>query len=325
MSTVNATIDQSKVLDATQIEPRIKHATIFEYFDRLNPGESFILHNDHDPKPLYYQLIGERGNTFTFDYLESGPIHYYIEIRKNGSNQENGAITIGKIAAKDYRKAEVFKKLGIDFCCAGNRSLEQASEEAGVSVAEIQKALDAVDTSTGTASQDYNSWKLDFLTDFIINTHHQYIRDNAEVINNMAQKVAEHHQDNHPELPEMAVRVHHFLQDMIHHMAKEEKVLFPAIKQLVAHQNDPKNNPLKRGMVAGAIEIMKMEHELAGEELRFFRQLTNDYLLPEDGCNSYQYLFEKMKEYENDLFKHIHLENNILFPKAEQLEIELMK
>ena len=324
MSTINATIDQNKVLDVTKIEPRIKHSTIFEYFDRLKAGESFIIHNDHDPKPLYYQLVGERGNTFTFEYLESGPVHFYIEIKKNGTDDSTKEITIGDIAAKDYRKAEVFKKLGIDFCCAGNRSLQQASEEAGVSVAEIEKALEAVDNTTTSPSQDYNNWKLDFLTDFIINTHHQYVKDNADVINNMAQKVAERHQDQHPELPEMAVRVHHFLQDMIHHMSKEEKVLFPAIKQLVAHQKDPKNNPLKEGMVTGAIEMMKMEHEQAGEDLRFFRQLTNDYLLPEDACNSYQYLFEKMKEYENDLFTHIHLENNILFPKAEKLEKQLM-
>lgn len=324
MITENASIDQSKVLDVTKIEPRIKHATIFEYFDKLKSGESFIIHNDHDPKPLYYQLVGQRGDIFTFNYLENGPQHWYIEIKKNPSNENKGEITIGDIAAADYRKAEVFKRYGIDFCCQGNRSLKEASIEGGITVEELEKALDAADKVTTSASQDYNNWDLDFLADFIVNTHHRYVKNNAEIINNMAQKVAEHHHDNHPELPEMAVRINHFLQDMISHMAKEEKILFPAIKNVVAHQKDPKNHPLKAGMVAGAVQMMKMEHENAGEELRFFRKLTKDYLLPEDACNSYQYLFEKMKEYEDDLFKHIHLENNILFPKAEKLEEDLM-
>lgn len=323
MSTANASIDQSKVLDVTKIEPRLKHPTIFNRFDELNVGESFIIHNDHDPKPLYYQLLGTRGNIFSWNYLESGPEHWYVEIRKNEVDNATGQITIGEIAAKDYRKAEVFKKLGIDFCCGGDTTLEEASKSAGVSLEEIEKALEEAVSVTTTASQDFNKWGLDFLTDYIINTHHRYVKDNAEIINNMAQKVAEHHHANHPELPEMAVRVHHFLQDMIGHMQKEEKVLFPAIKALVAHKED-KSKPIKKGLVTGAIEMMKMEHDHSGEDLRFFRELTNDYLLPEDACNSYQYLFDKMKEFEDDLFKHIHLENNILFPKAEKLEAEII-
>lgn len=324
MSAIKATIDQAKVLDVTKIEPRLKHPTIFKYFDNLKSDESFIIHNDHDPKPVYYQLIGERGNIFTFEYLENGPDHWYIEIKKNKVDEGTGEITIGDIAAKDYRKAEVFKKMGIDFCCGGEKTLKEASEEAGVSVATLEKALEEANMASTSASQDYNNWNLDFLADFIINTHHQYIKNSAEVINNMAQKVAEHHNENHPELPEMAVRIHHFLQDMISHMRKEEKILFPAIKEIVAHQNNPKDHPVHSGMVSGAVQMMKMEHDQAGEDLRFFRKLTNDYLLPEDACNSYQYLFEKMKEFENDLFKHIHLENNILFPKAEKLEKELV-
>lgn len=146
-----------------------------------------------------------------------------------------------------------------------------------------------------------------------------------EIINNIAQKVAEHHHVAHPELPELAIRINHHLQDMINHMHKEEQVLFPAIKAIVAHQKDPQNNPIQAGMVTGGIKMMEIEHEDAGDELRVFRDMTNDYALPEDACNSYQYLFEKLKEFENDLFNHIHLENNILFPKAEKLEQELFK
>ena len=323
MEVNNVIIDQSKVLDVTKLEPRFKHSTIFEYFDRLRPGESFIIHNDHDPKPLYYQLLGERGTIFTFDYLEAGPTVWHIEIKLNEVDNATNEITVGEIVTKDYRKAEAFKKMGIDFCCHGSKTLKEASAEVGIPVEEIEKAIAEIGNATESPAHDYNSWDIDFLADYIVNTHHKYVKTNAEILNNIAQKVAEHHHVNHPELPELAVRVNHHLQDLINHMHKEEKVLFPAIKALVAHQRDPQNNPLKIGMVAGAVKILEMEHEEAGDDTRTFRDMTNDYQLPEDACNSYQYLFEKLKEYENDLFNHIHLENNILFPKAEKLEIEL--
>ncbi|MGF7230093.1 DUF542 domain-containing protein, partial [Arachidicoccus sp.] len=289
MSTVNTTIDDSKVLDVTLIEPRLKHPTIFEYFDALKPGESFIIHNDHDPKPVYYQLMGERGNIFTFEYLEKGPEHWYIEIKKNPVNIQTGEPTVGDIAAKDYRKAEVFKKMGIDFCCGGEKSLKEASSEAGVTVEEVEKALAAADAAPVTDNYDYDKWPLDFLADFIINTHHQYAKDNAEVIDNMAHKVSEHHKTNHPELPELATKVHYFLQDILHHLQKEEEILFPNIKNLVTAAKNKTQAP--KGMVSGPIQMMKMEHEHSGDDLKLFRKLTNNYTLPADACNSYKYLF----------------------------------
>jgi len=105
---------KAATLDVTRIEPRLKHPTIFEHFDALVPGERFIIHNDHDPRPLYYQLLGERGNIFTWEYLESGPGHWRDEIAKPAT--EKVAETVGESAAKDGRKAEVFRKMGIDFC-----------------------------------------------------------------------------------------------------------------------------------------------------------------------------------------------------------------
>lgn len=116
-----ATID---TLDVTKIEPRLKHPTIFEHFDALKAGESFAIHNDHDPKPLYYQLLGQRGNIFSWEYLQAGPEIWLVKIEKNKADEAGNIETVGNIAAKDYRKAEVFKKFGIDFCCAGNRSLK---------------------------------------------------------------------------------------------------------------------------------------------------------------------------------------------------------
>src|SRR3954452_17515681 len=113
---------ETTILDVTKIEPRLKHPTIFEYFDRLDAGEKLIIHNDHDPKPLYYQMLGERGNCFTWKYLLDGPEVWEVEICKNDSEQR--AETLGEIVKKDLRKAETFKKLGLDSCCGGKKTLE---------------------------------------------------------------------------------------------------------------------------------------------------------------------------------------------------------
>lgn len=304
-------------LDVTQIEPRLKHPTIFEHFDALTPGEGFVIHNDHDPKPLYYQLLGERGQIFSWDYLEAGPELWEVRIAKNETAQME---TVGELAASDIRKAEVFKKMGIDFCCGGNKSLKEASTEAGISEAELKQALETAQQSTQPAAHDFNNWELDFLADYIAQTHHKYVKENATVINGLAQKVAAHHGSKHPELPRLAESTFHFLQDLLNHMAKEENVLFPAIKQVVVSKRSGQD--ISAINLQAPVNAMMKEHEISGEDLRFFRKLTNDYQLPEDACNSYNYLFEKMKEFENDLFQHIHLENNILFPKALKLQAQ---
>ncbi len=309
----------AETLDVTLIEPRLKHSTIFKHFDELEPGEAFTIHNDHDPRPLYYQLLGERGNIFTWDYLEEGPQWWKVQIAKIVMDK-NGE-TVGEVAAKDIRKAEVFKKMGIDFCCGGNKTLKEASEEAGVSETDLKQALAEVEQTPVSASQDYNKWELDFLTDYIINTHHRYVKDNAETIYGMAVKVAQHHGENHPELKKLAQGTHHFLEDLLNHMAKEEQILFPAIKEAVAIKRGGSSQGNAQTIsVKQPILMMQKEHEISGEDLTYFRKLTNDYELPEDACNSYSYLFSKMQEFEDDLHQHIHLENNILFPKALELE-----
>ncbi len=311
-------------LDVTQIEPRLKHPTIFKHFDELEPGEGFVLENDHDPKPLYYQLLGERGNIFSWEYLESGPRWWKIRIAKRALT--NGEETVGEIAAKDIRKADIFKQKGIDFCCGGNKTIKEACQEAGISEEEVRAALQTVAATPLAASQNFNKWELDFLADYIINTHHRYVKDNAEVIYGMAVKVAQHHGSNHPELNELAHNVHHFLQDILNHTLKEEQILFPSIKAGVAKKKDPSYNlNVEPGFIKHPIMVMQREHDVAGDDLTYFRKLTNNYALPEDACNSYNYLFQKMQEFEDDMHQHIHLENNILFPKAIELEKELVE
>jgi regulator of cell morphogenesis and NO signaling len=306
-----------QTIDVTVIEPRFKHATIFQRFDNLEAGEAFIIFNDHDPKPLYYQLLGERGDIFTWNYLQEGPEHWQVKIAKKGSSLSDE--TVGQIASKDIRKADAFKKLGIDFCCGGKKTLKQALRDANVSEQQLEEALAATAQLPATQQPlNFASWKPDFLADYIVNVHHQYVRENGPVITGLAHKVANRHGDHHPELFALAEQVQLLLADLYQHLAKEENVLFPAIKQLVhAKSNEELFDHIS---VASAIELMEQEHESAGDDLRSLRKITNQYELPQGACNSYTYLFEKLKEFENDLFNHIHLENNILFPKALELQ-----
>lgn len=311
------------ILDVTQIEPRFKHPTIFNKFDQLDAGQAFVIHNDHDPKPLYYQLLGERGNTFQWEYLENGPEWWKVKISKNGANQ---GPTVGDIAAKDYRKAEVFKKFGIDFCCGGKKTIEEACKEAGISEDQLEAELAKAESSKKSPSQDFDTWDLEFLADYIVNTHHRYVKENIEVIYGLAQKVAGHHGATSPEAIEVVNIFGSMANELMHHMNKEEAVLFPYIKKLASLKKEGgKINESPFGSVKNPIAMMEDEHDSAGEDFRLLRQATQDYVLPESACNSFMYLYEKLKEFEDDLQQHIHLENNILFPKSLKLEKELLQ
>src|SRR5690554_1935538 len=306
---------KTDILDVTRIEPRLKHPTIFSHFDALEAGEAFTISNDHDPRPLYYQLLGERGNIFTWEYLESGPQRWQVRIAKNGKREE----TVGEIAAKDIRKADAFKKLGIDFCCGGRKTVSEALAEAGISREQYEAELEKVaNRQIGGVAHNFDSWGLGFLSDYIFNVHHQYIRENGPILEQLAEKVAHRHGGQHPELNDMLAVVQNLMAELYSHIQKEEQILFPLIKQFEQQGAKPQMG------VDGPIARMEAEHEDAGNELRTLRKLTSDYTLPIGACNSYTYLFQKLEEFESDLFQHIHLENNILFPKAIEMEKAMM-
>ncbi len=310
------------ILNVTLLEPRQKHPTIFVRFDELAEGESLTIHNDHDPKPLYYQLLGERGNIFTWEYLEEGPEWWRVRISKkiSGENDE----TLGQIAAKDLRKAQVFKKYGLDFCCGGKKTVKEACAEKGLDVAKVEKELQQADTMPSSRPLPYGDWSLDFLADYIVNTHHSYVHKNLPDIKAYAEKVMKVHGNRHPELIRIHQLVGEIYTELMAHMVKEEKVLFPYIKELVAVKSN--TQPLHAaafGTVQNPINMMEMEHELVGKSLEEIRQLSNNYLLPEDACASYSLLYRMLDEFEDDLHLHIHLENNILFPKALEIEKKL--
>jgi regulator of cell morphogenesis and NO signaling len=310
---------KENILNVTAIEPKLKHPTIFVNFDKLKPGESLTIHNDHDPKPLYYQLLGERGNIFTWEYLEQGPQLWRVKISKRPEGEADE--TLGEIAAKDLRKAEVFKKYGLDFCCGGKKTVKEACAEKGLDVTKVEQELQTADKNVSNARPlPYNDWNLDFLADYIVNTHHSYVKKSIPDIRSYAEKVAKVHGAHHPELLQINKLAQEVCDEMSGHMVKEETVLFPYVKHLVNTQNSGYVKFDSLDNVKEPIDIAVTEHEVVGNNMDEIRKISDNFALPEDACASYAYLFKTLDEFENDLHIHIHLENNILFPKALKLE-----
>ena len=306
------------ILDVTVLDPRLKHPTIFKKFDELKEGEELTIHNDHDPKPLYYQMINERGNIFQWEYLEEGPEWWKVKITKSLPTGQGE--TIGQIAAKDLRKAEVFKKYGIDFCCGGKKTVKQACEEKGLDILKFEKELNQAVNIPGQRPLAFNEWNLDFLADYILNTHHTYVKKSLPEISGYALKVKKVHGMHHPELVKIQQLVEEINEELSQHLMKEENILFPYIKNLIYAK---KGYPLEKsnfGTIRNPITTMELEHDIVGRLLDEIRVLSFQYTIPEDACASYTLLYKMLEEFEADLHIHIHLENNILFPKAMELE-----
>jgi regulator of cell morphogenesis and NO signaling len=312
--------EKENILNVTAIEPKLKHPAIFKMFDALEPGETLTIHNDHDPKPLYYQLLGERGNIFTWEYLEEGPQLWRVKISKKLSGQ--GDETLGEIAAKDLRKAEVFKKYGLDFCCGGKKTVKEACAEKGLDVTKVEQELQKADKDiTQSRPLPYNEWSLDFLADYISNTHHSYVRKTIPDLKSYGAKVASVHGNLHPELHKINKLTDEVCDELASHMVKEEAALFPYIKSLAAAKREGTHlQNVNFKSIQSPINIMEHEHESVGNKMDEIRRLSHNYSLPEDACASYAFWFKTLDEFENDLHLHVHLENNILFPKAIDLE-----
>ncbi len=232
-------------------------------------------------------------------------------------------ISVGEIAAKDYRKVEVFKKYGIDFCCGGKKSLSKVCREKGISQEQLEKELHQAEISTKLPSQDFNTWDLNFLADYIIQTHHKYVVQAMAPIFEYTQKVARVHGHQHPEVIEAASLFVKVMDELNQHMMKEEQVLFPYIKKLAESKKTGQVIQSPFGTVANPVSMMEDEHEMVGLLMNEIRKITNNYTVPEDACNSFRYSYAKLQEFENDLHQHIHLENNILFPKAIEMELAM--
>jgi regulator of cell morphogenesis and NO signaling len=230
--------------------------------------------------------------------------------------------TVGQIAAELPSATREFEKLGIDYCCGGNRTLGEACVEANISVedalARLEKGL--AEAPTGD-SRDWQNQPLSGLIGHITSTHHVFVREECPRIEALAAKVVGVHGKNHPELLQVQSIFSALAEELRVHLMKEEQVLFPYVVRLeesaLAGESAP---PAMFGTVVNPIRMMMQEHDGAGDALRSLRSITNDYTVPGDACISYRTLYQALKGFESDLHQHIHLENNILFPRAVAME-----
>ena len=233
-------------------------------------------------------------------------------------------LTLSQIVTKDHRAAGVFEKYSLDFCCKGNKSLSEACKEKGLNTEKILSELQSGNIVSNENNLRFNDWELDFLVDYIINNHHQYVKNSIPVVSGHANKVASVHGKNHPETIELNKIFTVVYKDLKQHLMKEEEILFPYIKYLVKVKN---NNSIPErpyfGTIANPIKMMESEHTSAGDNLFSIRKLTDNYSLPADACTTYTTYYKELKEFEEDLHKHVYLENYILFPKAIELEKEI--
>lgn len=230
--------------------------------------------------------------------------------------------TIGELVAEDYRTAEVFKRYGIDFCCGGGRTVQEACARKGVDYDQLVSSLDHTSSvESATPTLHFNRWSLRFLVAYIINIHHAYVRENLPLLKGVITKVARVHGEAHPEVVEIARLFDVLAEELEQHMAKEEDKLFPYIRQLaVADKQETAAAPPPFGTVQNPIRMMVHEHDQAGATMREIRRLSDGFTPPQEACTTYCVMYAKLQEFEEDLHQHVHLENNILFPKAAALE-----
>ncbi len=313
------TILEENVLNVTLLQPREKHPAIFDRFEKLEEGQSMVIYNDHDPKPLYYQMLGEKGNIFSWEYIEQGPNWWKVRITKR--RQGESEMTMGEIAAADIRKAQVFKKYGLDFCCGGKKTVLQACQEKGLDVTQVEYELQHADKTSTSMPVPFTEWEPDFLADYIVNVHHRYVKKALPDLTAYMKKVEAVHGKAHPELTEIKSILGKVNTEMTTHMMKEEEILFPFIKTIAnsVREGQQIQSPVF-GKVSHPVHMMETEHETVGFLLEQIRLKTKNFSLPDDACVSYSLLYKMLEEFETDLHLHVHLENNILFPKAMEME-----
>ncbi|MCL1666769.1 iron-sulfur cluster repair di-iron protein [Elizabethkingia ursingii] len=227
---------------------------------------------------------------------------------------------IGAMVAEDFRTAAVFKKYGIDFCCKGGRTIADACEKKDIDEQKIYEEIENLPKSGG-ANIDFTSWPLDLLADYVEKTHHRYVEEKTPVLQVFLDKLCKVHGDRHPELFEIRELFDESAKDLAAHMKKEELILFPFVRNMIkAQQTGEALRQPHFGTVENPVNMMQHEHTVEGERFEKIATLTDGYTPPADACNTYKVAFAMLQDFENDLHTHIHLENNILFPKSVRLE-----
>ncbi len=233
-----------------------------------------------------------------------------------------GTNTISEIVADDIRTATVFKKHGLDFCCGGNKTLKDACDENNIGIDDLLESLQNAKLSS-ESSIDFQKMELDKLLDHIVDRHHKYIYDVGPHTLQFIKKVANVHGENHPETKEVAMIFMNLMSELHHHMMKEEQILFPYIRNLIKMFNGEVDTQNFREFIGNPVRMMLLEHDQAGDMLKKINELTSNFTLPEGACNTFRASYANLKEMEDDIMLHIHLENNVIFPRSIALEKQI--
>lgn len=234
--------------------------------------------------------------------------------------------TIGEIVANDYRTAAIFKSYKIDFCCNGNRKFSDVCKEKNIDMEKLVDEINAVTLKQSSNTFDYKSMDTDLLIDYVEKKHHRYVNNTIPVLLQYLDKLCKVHGNQHQELFEINNEFKECATALTAHMKKEELILFPIIRNMMkSNATHHELNLPHFKTVNNPINVMLSEHDTEGERFRKIALLTNDYTPPADACGTYKVAFSLLKEFEDDLHTHIHLENNIVFPRAIELQKQLKK
>ena len=235
----------------------------------------------------------------------------------------NSAKTVRELAVEMPAATRVFEALGIDYCCGGGRSLQDACNAAGLAIGDVLRSLEEIE-QTAMEEGEFKDWRTEppsQLASYIVNKHHTFTREALDRLEPLLEKVCSVHGQRHAELLLIQTLFREMKEELITHMLKEEQVLFPYINQMEDALGDGQMIPAPFfGTVRNPIRMMMSEHDKAGEVLKKIRELSSGFTFPADACISYQTLYRALEEFEKDMHEHIHLENNLLFPRTAEME-----
>ncbi len=235
----------------------------------------------------------------------------------------NSETIIGDVVQENFKAAQIFDKNKIDFCCGGNISLAEACQNADRNVDNLITELEALMIVSDPDSNYINNLSLEDLSDYIMKRHHTYVSEVAPFLQQKLQKLCDVHGENHKELFEIKELFDGAVQNLSKHMENEESILFPTIIKMLKSGDENPDLGNVREEVLSIIKLMEEEHQTEGERFERISELTNNFTCPPDGCNTFQVTYQTLKDFEDDLHRHIHLENNILFKKTIALAREI--
>jgi regulator of cell morphogenesis and NO signaling len=238
--------------------------------------------------------------------------------------QITGHSIVGEIVRANYQAAQIFENSNIDFCCGGNISINEACKRSGTDEAVLISELESVLQTEDYDSKYFESLPLDLLSNYIVERHHKYVAEKSPFIQLKLRKLCEVHGANHLELFEVNKLFDEAVGNLTMHMKKEELILFPYIGRMVNFKDNGTGASSEFGHILQPISVMMDEHQAEGDRFMKIAKITGQYQTPADGCSTYEVTLRNLEEFEKDLHRHIHLENNILFPKAIELEKELI-